>query len=160
MRPSFAHLILQQPFRCDLFLARSTPCQSTYVHITYQNTRTDSPVRNCTSRGLLFMPPPSLRLWSSLPRLRTRVSNLRSRLQRRHSAGSTKEATEAPLVGIKTDEEILGANEGEYCPINVGTVLKGGEGEIFEAVRKLGWGVNSTVWVGRNRFADRYSEFS
>ncbi|KAL5514154.1 hypothetical protein ACEPAG_2242 [Sanghuangporus baumii] len=54
---------------------------------------------------------------------------------------------------IKVDEELLGtitSEISENCPVTAGGIIRGDGGETFEAVRKIGWGVNSTVWVGRD----------
>ncbi|KAL5476658.1 hypothetical protein ACEPAI_2844 [Sanghuangporus weigelae] len=57
---------------------------------------------------------------------------------------------ETGLRTTKVDEELLGSDTSRYYPVSVGSIIRGDEGETFEAVRKLGWGVNSTVWVGRD----------
>ncbi|KAL5521472.1 hypothetical protein ACEPAF_2220 [Sanghuangporus sanghuang] len=57
---------------------------------------------------------------------------------------------ETGLRTTKVDEELLGSDTSGYYPVTAGSTITGDEGETFEAVRKLGWGVNSTVWVGRD----------
>ncbi|KAL5498837.1 SKY1_1 [Sanghuangporus vaninii] len=48
------------------------------------------------------------------------------------------------------EEELLNNDKNGYYPVHAGSTVKGDGGETYEAVRKLGWGINSTVWVGRN----------
>ncbi|KAL5498842.1 hypothetical protein ACEPAH_2197 [Sanghuangporus vaninii] len=44
-----------------------------------------------------------------------------------------------------------------YPVISAGSIIRGDAGEIYEAVRKSGCGVNSTVWVGRNCSEKQFS---
>ena len=50
----------------------------------------------------------------------------------------------------KFDEQLLGNVKSGYYEVNVGDIIRGDTGERYEAVRKLGWGINSTVWMGRD----------
>ncbi|KAF8636751.1 hypothetical protein AX16_010955 [Volvariella volvacea WC 439] len=59
-------------------------------------------------------------------------------------------STTAATRMAKFDEEVLGQDKHGYYPVSAGTIIGDDGSERYEAVRKLGWGVNSTVWLGRN----------
>ncbi|KAL5521465.1 hypothetical protein ACEPAF_2213 [Sanghuangporus sanghuang] len=48
------------------------------------------------------------------------------------------------------EEELFDHAKLGYLSISAGPIIRGDAGETYEAVRKLGCGVNSIVWVGRN----------
>ncbi|KAL5476660.1 hypothetical protein ACEPAI_2846 [Sanghuangporus weigelae] len=59
-------------------------------------------------------------------------------------------STGAAAKIAKFEEQSLEDKKNDYLDVSVGGIITGDAGLRFEAVRKLGWGVNSTVWVGRN----------
>ena len=51
---------------------------------------------------------------------------------------------------VKFEELLLEDKKEDYLRVNVGNVITSDEGKKYEAMRKLGWGANSTVWIGRD----------
>lgn len=48
------------------------------------------------------------------------------------------------------EEQLLEDKKHDYLEVGVGGVIQSDTDKKYEAVRKLGWGANSTVWIGRD----------
>ncbi|KAL5514153.1 hypothetical protein ACEPAG_2241 [Sanghuangporus baumii] len=58
---------------------------------------------------------------------------------------------------MSADEGLFDNEKLGYPVISAGSIIRGDRGETYEAVRNLGCGVNSTVWVGRNCSEQQFS---
>ena len=54
------------------------------------------------------------------------------------------------LRADKFEEQLLEDKKHDYLRVSVGSIITSDEGKKYETLRKLGWGINSTVWVGRD----------
>ncbi|KAL5476657.1 hypothetical protein ACEPAI_2843 [Sanghuangporus weigelae] len=88
----------------------------------------------------------------SLIRLNSRVSSIGSRhsVRTRLVAHYARPNSTSQVTTTNFEEELLSNDKNGYNSVHAGSTIKGDGGETYEAVRKLGWGINSTVWVGRN----------
>ena len=95
------------------------------------------------------MPPFSLKTCSQLA-----VRNLRYAIRPvvackpfTRCVSTSQQGTESAIEEGRFDDERVG-----YYRLRAGDIIEPKEKEDprYEAVRKLGWGINSTVWVGRN----------